>query len=56
VFVESASLLLSAVLQSRPGEDVYCLELAGSGAEEPTTGEVIDPTARRRYQERVRYL
>jgi hypothetical protein len=30
--------------------------VAGAGVEEPTTGEVIDATARRRYVERVREL
>jgi len=45
-----------AVLLARPGTEVHCLDLAGAGVDEPATGEVIDATARRRYEERVREL
>jgi predicted ATPase len=45
-----------AVLLVRPGTDVHCLDLAGAGVKEPATGEVIDATARRRYEARVREL
>jgi predicted ATPase len=45
-----------AVLLARPGREVHCLELAGAAVAEPTTGEVIDAAARRRYEDRIREL
>lgn len=45
-----------AVLIAHPGRDVHCVELAGAAVEQPSTGEVIDPSARRAYEERVREL
>ena len=45
-----------AVLLSQPGREVHCLELAGAGALETDTGEVIDARARREYEARIRDL
>lgn len=45
-----------AQLLSRPGTDVSCLDLAGAAVEDSTTGEVIDTTARRAYEDRIREL
>jgi non-specific serine/threonine protein kinase len=45
-----------ATLLRRPGQEFHCVELAGVGVEAPSTGEVIDATARRRYEARVREL
>lgn len=45
-----------AQLLSRPGTDVSCLDLAGAAVEERTTGEVIDTSARRAYEDRIREL
>jgi hypothetical protein len=39
-----------------PGREVHCLELMDSVVEERGTGEVIDATARRAYEQRVRDL
>lgn len=38
------------------GREVHCLELIGAGVEEGGTGEVLDATARRAYEDRVRAL
>ena len=38
------------------GAELHCLDLAGAGAEEPSTGETIDATARRQYENRIRDL
>jgi len=45
-----------AVLLGQPGREVHCLELAGAGAVEADTGEVIDAQARRGYEARIRDL
>jgi hypothetical protein len=45
-----------ASLLSTPGREVHCLDLVGGAVVEGTTGEVLDATARRRYEERVRDL
>ncbi|MFP5320836.1 MAG: ATP-binding protein [Acidimicrobiia bacterium] len=45
-----------ARLLAEPGREVHCLDLAGVAVEEASTGEVIDATARRRYEERIRDL
>lgn len=45
-----------AALLRQPGREVHCIELAGASVEEPTTGDVIDASARRRYEARVRAL
>jgi hypothetical protein len=45
-----------AQLLGRPGQEVHCLELAGAGAEQSSTGEVIDDEARRAYEQRIRDL
>jgi hypothetical protein len=45
-----------ARLLATPGREVHCLELAGSGLAEDGTGEVLDATARRAYEERLREL
>lgn len=45
-----------ATLLDAGGREVHCLELVGGGVEEPSTGEVLDATARRAYEERVREL
>jgi hypothetical protein len=38
------------------GSEVHCLELAGVAIEQSSTGEAIDATARRQYEERIRDL
>ncbi len=38
------------------GRDVHCSDLAGVAVEQASTGEVIDATARRRYEDRIREL
>jgi hypothetical protein len=43
-------------LLAEPGREIHCLELAGAGAEQASTGEVIDDTARREYEQRIRDL
>jgi hypothetical protein len=43
-------------LLASPGREVHCLELAGATTEESSTGAVIDATARRQYEERIREL
>jgi hypothetical protein len=45
-----------AELLARPGAEIHCLDLAGAGVEESSTGDVIDATARRRYEDRLREL
>jgi predicted ATPase len=45
-----------AKLLAQPGREVHCLELMGAGAEDPSTGEVIDAGARRAYEQRIRDL
>ena len=45
-----------AVLLAAPGREHHCLDLAGAGAQEASTGEVIDATARRAYETRIRDL
>jgi predicted ATPase len=45
-----------AELLSRPGSEISCLDLAGAAVEDGSTGEVIDATARRQYEERLRDL
>jgi len=43
-------------LLAEPGREIHCLELAGAGAEQGSTGEVIDDTARRELEQRIRDL
>ena len=38
------------------GREVHCLDLAGAGVEESSTGAVLDDTARRRRERRIREL
>jgi predicted ATPase len=38
------------------GREVHCLDLAGAGVQETSTGEILDDTARRRYERRIREL
>ena len=45
-----------AVLLASPGREHHCLDLTGAGAQETTTGEVIDAAARRAYETRIRDL
>ena len=45
-----------ARLLAEPGRELHCLELAGAGSEQSSTGEVIDDTARREYEQRIRDL
>jgi predicted ATPase len=45
-----------AVLLASPGREHHCLDLAGAGAQEASTGEVIDAAARRAYEDRIRDL
>jgi predicted ATPase len=46
---------LAALLRAA-GREVHCLELMGGAIDEGGTGEVIDDTARRAYEQRVRDL
>jgi hypothetical protein len=43
-------------LLSSPGREIHSLELTGAGVEQSSTGEVLDQTARRQYEQRVREL
>jgi predicted ATPase len=43
-------------LLATPDVEHHCLDLMGAAVEERSTGEVIDDTARRRYEARVREL
>jgi hypothetical protein len=45
-----------ARLISRSGQEVHCLELVGAGVEQSSTGEVLDESARRAYEARIRDL
>ena len=45
-----------AVLLASPGREHHCLDLTGAGAQEASTGEVIDAAARRAYETRIRDL
>jgi hypothetical protein len=45
-----------ARLLAQPGRDVPCVELIGAGLEQSSTGTVIDDTARRQYEQRIRDL
>ena len=45
-----------ARLLTAPGREVHCLELMGGSVEQASTGEVLDQTARRQYEERIREL
>ena len=45
-----------ARLLATPDREVHCLELIGAGVEQGDTGEVVDATARRAYEQRVRDL
>ena len=38
------------------GREIHCLDLAGAGVEEASTGQVLDDTARRQYERRIRDL
>jgi predicted ATPase len=38
------------------GREVHCLDLAGAGVEQESTGPLIDAQARRQYEERIREL
>jgi predicted ATPase len=45
-----------ARLVAAPGREVHCFELMGGSVDEHDTGAVLDPAARRAYEERVREL
>jgi hypothetical protein len=45
-----------ARLLAEQGRDVHCLELAGATTDQNSTGEIIDDTARRQYEQRIRDL
>ena len=45
-----------ARLLDQPGRELHCTDLVGAALEQAGTGEVIDATARRRYEERIREL
>lgn len=45
-----------ARLFAAEGRDVHCLDLIGAGAQEASTGDVIDARARREYEQRIRDL
>jgi predicted ATPase len=38
------------------GREIHCLDLAGAGVEESSTGAVLDSSARRHYEARIREL
>jgi hypothetical protein len=54
--VDSKGMNDLAVLIAQPGREVHCVQLAGAAVEQPSTGEVIDASARRAYEARVREL
>ncbi|MET0143309.1 MAG: hypothetical protein ABW328_00760 [Ilumatobacteraceae bacterium] len=45
-----------AVLLASPGREHHCLDLAGAGSQQASPGEVIDASARRAYEARIRDL
>jgi len=45
-----------ATLLAAPGGEVHCLDLVGGAVEQPATGAVVDTTARRQYEARIREL
>jgi hypothetical protein len=45
-----------ATLLTAGGREVHCLDLIGAGAQETSTGDVIDARARRDYEQRIRDL
>ena len=45
-----------AALLAADGREVHCLDLVGAGSQDASTGEVIDPAARRQYEQRIRDL
>lgn len=45
-----------ATLLEAGGREVHCLDLIGAGAQEASTGDVIDARARREYEQRIRDL
>jgi predicted ATPase len=45
-----------ARLLATPGTEVHCLELMGAGVDQSTTGAVVDDTAKRQYEQRIRDL
>lgn len=45
-----------ATLLASPGREIHCLDLTGAGVAASDTGEVIDESARRAYEARVRDL
>ncbi|WP_214407794.1 ATP-binding protein [Pseudonocardia lacus] len=42
-----------ATLLGRPGAEVHCTELIGARVEQPDTGALLDPRARRSYEARI---
>jgi hypothetical protein len=52
----SKGLVDLAVLLASPGREHHCLDLAGAGAQQASLGEVIDVSARRAYETRIRDL
>ncbi|MCO1660876.1 ATP-binding protein [Pseudonocardia humida] len=42
-----------ATLLGRPNAEVHCTELIGARVEQPDTGELLDPQARRSYEARI---
>jgi predicted ATPase len=38
------------------GREIHCLDLAGAGVDESSTGPLLDETARRQYEQRIREL
>jgi tetratricopeptide (TPR) repeat protein len=45
-----------SMLLGSPGREVHCLDLAGGGLDQQSTGEALDAAARRAYEDRVRDL
>jgi hypothetical protein len=43
-------------LVAADGREIHCLDLAGAGVDQSSTGEVIDGEARRKYEQRIRDL
>ena len=45
-----------ARLLDRPGREIHCTDLVGASVEQGSSGEVLDPAARRQYEARIREL
>lgn len=43
-------------LLAEPGTEIHCMDLVGATVEQSSTGEVVDETARRQFEQRIREL